>query len=152
MKGLAYVFLRKDGAPLPPGCAGHVAWGLLLEDGSSCYGGSTENYAGSPLVLPGRDNGWWGERFADEAALVAAMRSRSYDGYKVATLREWHPAEATAAALVSRGRGYTALGNNCLDHVWGVLSAYGVKDLPWLQSHPSPSDWFAVYNGEYHNL
>lgn len=151
MNGRAYVFIRKDGAPLPLGCAGHVAWGVELADGTF-FCGSTENPGGAPIVLPGGENGWWGELFNSEAAACAAVRARNYDGYKVATVRDAQPEAARTVGEETRHRGYQAVGGNCLDHAWDVLKAYSVKDLPWAQTHPSPNDWFAVFNGEYHNL
>jgi hypothetical protein len=157
-KGLAYVFLRKDGAPLPPGCAGHVGWAFQLADDTFCAG-ATENLKGAPFVPPGHDNDAWVQVLATEAALVQHMTSLTlqghqlgYDAYKVTTVRDCNPDAAEQAGNAIVHWGYTALGNNCLDHVWKVLAAYGVKDLPWAQTHPSPNDWFGVFNGEYHNL
>lgn len=151
MRGYAYVFLRKDGAPLPPGCAGHVGWAFALADGGF-YCGSTENAQGRPFVPPGGDNGWWVSAAADERALCDHFLRRDYDGYKVATVRDCDPAKARATADALRDRGYAALRNNCLDHVHRVLRAYGDPGLPWPSTHPSPNDWFAAFNGEYRNL
>lgn len=152
MKGQAYIFLRKDGAPVPGGFAGHVGWGFSLGPDGPFYAGSTENPSGMPVVLPGGDNGWWGAEFATEAAMIAAFATRQYDGYKWASVREPKPGVARAMADHQKAEGYTALKNNCLDHAYEVLQAYGVDDLPWLQTHPAPNDWFAAFNGEYRNL
>jgi hypothetical protein len=151
MDGFAYVFLRRDGAPLPPGCGGHVGWGFLTADDGVCYFGSTENTSGEPVVIPGHDNGWWGQE-GDQSAMFAAMKKRNYDGYKKAVVHDCDPAAARAAADATRLAGYFFIRGNCLDHAWQVIYGYGMKGLPWRENHPSPNDWFALYNGEYQNL
>lgn len=148
--GHAWVFLRRDGAPLPPGCAGHVGWGLRLADGTHLFG-STENGRGLPHVRRGGDNGAWLLRGPFDQGM-AAMRTRNYDAWKHATFRKPDPTRADAFARTIAGRGYDAIGNNCLDHACAVLGAYGQPDLPWALTHPSPNDWFGVYNGEFHNM
>lgn len=155
-KGLAFAFLRKDGALLPPGphdliYGGHVGWAFQLESGNF-YCGSTENSSGQPFVKPGGDNGWWAKEVASEEEMLAAFKAKDYDGYKFATVRNPNPQSARVTADAAKSWGYTALGNNCLDHVWHILAAYGEDGLPLAQTHPAPNDWFAVYNGEYHNL
>lgn len=62
------------------------------------------------------------------------------------------PSRARDVAVQTQGRGYNASGNNCLDHVWDSLDAYGVEGLPWKQTHPSPNDWVAAFNGEFYNI
>lgn len=150
MNGMAYVFLRKAGAPLPLGCAGHVGWGFSLPSGR-CYYGSTENPNGYSFVKPGDDNGWWAAE-GNTQVMIRQMQSRKYDAYKRATIRKCNPSSAQVKANETQNAGYSAIGGNCLDHAWWILHAYGVNDLPWTQTHPSPNDWFAVFNGEYHNL
>ena len=148
--GSAVVFLRRDGAPLPPGCAGHVGWAFRQGDGTYMFG-STENTGGWPIVLPGGDNGaWHAEESLQDA--IDAMSARNYDAYKVAVFRDPHADAALACVAVVEASGYTAAGNNCLDHCCAVLKAYGQPDLPWPSTHPSPNDWFAAYNGEFHNI
>jgi hypothetical protein len=151
MDGFAYVFLRRNGAPLPPGCAGHVGWGFLTDTNDLCYFGATENLSGGPVVAPGADNGWWGNQ-GNEDAMFAAMKIRGYDGYKKAVVHDCDSAAARATANATKLAGYFFIRNNCLDHAYHVLYAYGVQGLPWRQNHPSPNDWFALYNGEYRNL
>lgn len=151
VKGTAFVFLRKDGAPLWLGNGGHVGWAFELET-AEFYCGSTENLSGGFSVKKGEDNGWWGAVCRTEAEVVEAMKIRNYDGFKFSTVREANPSAAKEVADDSRDRGYTGLGNNCLDHVWDILNAYGVADLPWTKTHPSPNDWFSVFNGEYRNI
>ncbi len=42
-------------------------------------------------------------------------------------------------------------GNNCADHTYDVLSAYGVTGLPLLQFVPKPNEWFdlLIYGWDY---
>ena len=150
MKGYAGVYLRRNGAPLPPGCAGHVGWAFMLDDGSYYYG-PTENQSGLPFVKPGDDNGWWGER-GDTNYMLQAFRARNYDAYKVCSVLNANPSNAEKTARYKAGCGYGFITDNCLDHVWDILSAYGIEGLPWRQNYPSPNDWVAQFNGEFHNL
>jgi hypothetical protein len=152
MKGTAYVFLRKDGAPLPTGPAGHVGWGFSLDDQGHCFCGSTENTTGLPYVAPAGDNAAWFSAADSPEAMIALFRERGYDCYKVSTVRDSHPNEARAVGEMSPNWGYAGLFNNCLDHVHKVLAVYGDLGMPWMQSHPAPNDWFALYNGQYYNL
>lgn len=152
----AYAFIRKDGAPLPPGCAGHVGWAITLDDGG-ILAGSTENQSGLPLVPPGHPNGAWATEFAGEDELLADLRAETavhpaYDGVTVLGVRHPRPGPAAELGRAIVGWGYTAVGNNCLDHTFKVLVAYGEDGIPWPSTHPSPNDWFAVLIGEYHNL
>jgi hypothetical protein len=72
------------------------------------------------------------------------MRSRGYQSYKMITWsnRGFDPDTANTVASASAGRGYDVIGNNCADNVWDVLHAYGVPDLPYLQLHPAPNNWY----------
>lgn len=153
-KGLVYVFLRKDGAPLPVGCAGHVAWGFAVQGQQDldAVAGATENYKGIADIPPGGDTGFWWTKFPADREMFQEMSRRNYDGYKVATVRDFNADAALSIARDTAGRGYNWFNNNCLNHVWDILKAYGVDDLPLTQFHPSPNDWFAQFNGEYHNL
>ena len=152
-QGIAYAFLRADGGVcpgLPPGCSGHVAWGFMTAQNQFSFG-STENPTGSWKIEPGQNTGFWMQH-GPLQAMLQAMKQRRYNAYKWLTLPDAMPDAATAATNKVRGAGYTAIGNNCLDHVCNILGAYNVKDLPWASTHPSPNDWFGVLPGEYHNF
>lgn len=153
MRGLAYVFLRKGGAPVPmAGSMGHVGWGFLLEEDGRCFCGSTENEGGGMFVPGGGKNDAWCVEVESADAMIELFRGRRYDGYKVSSVREPKSAAARAIGESQSKAGYAGLQNNCLDHTYKVLAAYGDEGMPWLDTHPAPNDWFAVYNGEYHNL
>jgi hypothetical protein len=152
MKGLAFVFLRKGGALLPTGPAGHVGWGFVLDEQGHCFCGSTENAKGGMFVPGGGDNDAWSMGVESAEAMIEVFRGRGYDGYKVSSVREAKPADAREVGGKAQEWGYTGIWNNCLDHAHKVLAKYGEVGMPWLRTHPAPNDWFAVYNGEYHNL
>ncbi|GGN92533.1 hypothetical protein GCM10010112_79820 [Actinoplanes lobatus] len=137
----AYVFVRTAGA----NGLGHVGWGYRLTcDGGYAFG-SVENPTGKAHIDKGVDNGFW-RGSGTESEMLAAMRSRGYNAYKAITgsraTFDTGPADVIAAA--SAGRGYDVIGNNCADTVWDVLHAYGVPDLPYLQLHPAPNNWYAT--------
>jgi hypothetical protein len=155
MNGLAFVYLRHDGAPNPAhggggGHFGHVGWGLKLGE-QRFFFGATENPSGALFVPPGGDNGFWCGEGAD-GQMHAAMKARDYDCYKVVATRTAQPDKGRAKGLETRGLGYRAISSNCADHTWWVLEAYGIVGMPWLNTHPAPADWFAALNGELHNL
>lgn len=152
MKGSVYVFLRKDGAPLLTGPAGHVGWGFVLDDEGHCFCGSTENNTGEAVVFQGGNNDAWFSEVASAEEMLALFRTRDYDCYKVSTVRDGKAGNARKIGETAPNWGYFGLFNNCLDHVYKVLAAYGDQGMPWLQNHGAPNDWFALYNGEYHNL
>jgi hypothetical protein len=155
MEGFAYVFLRKDGAPLPPGCAGHVGWGFSFAKTPSdtdAICGSTENPGGSPLIFSGQDIGYWDNQTDHETQMYFLFKRRNYHAFKRAKVAVANPDNAFHEARKQSLGGYSAIGNNCLDHACRILQAYGVKDLPWPLTHPSPNDWFAMFNGAYADL
>lgn len=149
-KRQVYVFLRRNGAPLPLGCEGHVGWAFQSDTDKLVYG-STENTSGAFHVPAGGDNGAW-MLTGDQPAMIRAMENRDYDAYKVLTTAQFNPEAALQKADWTLTAGYDGLGNNCLDHVVWILGAYGVQGMPSVHSHPSPKDWFGVLAGELHNL
>src|SRR2546423_1241984 len=112
MKGWAYVFLRKDGAPVGGFYAGHVGWAFEVGAGR-VYCGSTENTRGLPVVAPGDDNGAWAKELPEEE-LGPTFAALNYDGYKIASVRNPQPEAARPLAEEAARWGYTAIGNNCL--------------------------------------
>ncbi len=153
MQGRAYIFLRQNGAPLPLGCSGHVGWAFLAdEEQRALVCGSTENFDGDPVIPPGEENGSWVQSFSQITQMLQVMQLRGYDVFKVAQVNDPHPHAAELAARNTREAGYKVKGNNCLDHAVKVLDAYGVKDLPFSSMHPSPNEWFSLFQGDYHKI
>ena len=111
-----------------------------------------KNTGGAPIVLPGQDIGYWDRRVDHEAQMFELFKQRGYHAYKKAKVASTNAGAALAKAHEHAQSGYAAIGNNCLDHTFRVLEAYGVKDLPWPLSHGSPNEWFALFNGAYVDL
>lgn len=104
------------------------------------------------FVPGGGGNDAWSLEVESAEAMIDVFRQRGYDGYKVSSVREAKPASARELGEKMPKLGYAGIFNNCLDHTRKVLATYGDEGMPWLKTHPAPNDWFAVYNGEYHNL
>ncbi|GIE86056.1 hypothetical protein [Actinoplanes regularis] len=136
----AYVFVRPGGA----NGLGHVGWGYRTACSGSYSFGSVENPRGQAHIDRGADNGFW-RQSGTESQMLSAMKSRGYQSYKTVTTSRasFDPGPANTVAGASAGRGYDVIGNNCADNVWDVLHAYGVPDLPYLQVHPAPNNWYA---------
>ena len=84
-KGFVYVFLRKDGAPLPTGCAGHVGWGFAVQNGPNdldAVCGSTENFKGEYHVPAGGDIGFWWKRFRTDIEMFKE-KTKKYSKYEL---------------------------------------------------------------------
>lgn len=141
--GFAYIFVRRNAAVLH---AGHVGWGFQFANGHY-FCGATENPRGLPMVLLGGDNGWWGREVQLEDDMLHEMRIRGFNQYKCQDIIKANPDNGYKTALLTKTWGYAALGNNCLDHTYAVLYAYGVKNLPLKQLHPAPNDWFDDWKG-----
>ncbi|MET8151700.1 hypothetical protein ACIBSW_29660 [Actinoplanes sp. NPDC049668] len=135
----AYVFVRPGGA----NGLGHIGWGYRTTCTGSYSYGSVENPTGKPHIDRGADNGFW-RQGGTESQMLSAMRGRGYQAYKqtVSSRARFDPSPANGVAAAAAGRGYDVIGNNCADAVWDVLHAYGVPDLPYLQLHPAPNNWY----------
>ena len=137
--GTAYAFIEPAGAFL----AGHVGWGFKQRDGRFYYG-STQNWTRSmPYVEAGDDNGWWAEQ-GNFAAMRLAFRIRNYYWFKAIPVAGFLPEVARLKADATRGMGYGLLGNNCMDHAFKVLEAYGTKNIPWPVAAVICNVWFSL--------
>jgi hypothetical protein len=143
----AYVFVRPGGA----NGLGHVGWGYRATCAGTYSFGSVENPRGQAHIDRGADNGFW-RQGGTESQMLAAMRSHGYQSYKAVTWsnNRFDPDAANSVASASAGRGYDVIGNNCADNVWDVLHAYGVPDLPYLQFHPAPNNWYGSLGNTSH--
>jgi hypothetical protein len=144
--GQAYVFIKPQNVV----GLGHIGWGFQLTDGSY-YAGSTEaNTKGivrTYIRLAGQDNDFWGEMFLGEAQMLTKMKNLGYSAYKRVTVKNPSISSAKARAQRTMMAGFQGISNNCLDHTYLILEGYGVKDMPWKQTNPTPNGWFnAFYN------
>jgi hypothetical protein len=100
------------------------------------------------------DNGFWAMR-GDFNTMLQEVGSNHkhmpYDDYKAFRIRFSNTDKAMATVQATKIGGYGLVGNNCADHVWRVFAALG-GELPWLQTHPAPNDWFMSLNGKPHAL
>ena len=147
VKRRVYIFVRTDAVNLLLGNAGHIGWAFELSDGSF-FAGSTENpFNGVPddswYVAPGKDNGFWSQRFANESSMLVYIKN--YWGYNKYKVVYWANPRLHTAKLRSEQcelKGFRGRGNNCLDHTYFVLDGLGLTGMPFTQTNPTPNGWF----------
>ncbi|HEY1170991.1 MAG TPA: hypothetical protein VGH19_06430 [Verrucomicrobiae bacterium] len=163
-KGVAYVFIKPENVNFGLGTAGHIGWGFQLSDGSF-YGGATENYAKGDFrtywVNAGDDNDFWAEKFDTNDQMYKKMKSLGYTQYKMLLVDNPTVLKAKLRTEEIQMKGFQGISNNCLDHTYQVLEAYGIHwtKLPARQVFPFPNKWFNEFyknshgNGTYgHNM
>lgn len=145
--GRAYIFIKPQNVNFGLGTAGHIGWGFQLSNGSF-YCGATENYAKGDLrtylVLEGYDNDFWGEYAYHEWDMFSKMKSLGYSQYKVVGVNNPNILAAKKASEATMMKGFQGISNNCLDHTYTVLAAYGLNifQLPSRQVFIFPNKWF----------
>lgn len=153
--GWAYVVSRPHSALH----LGHVAWGYTRWlAGELVYTfGSVEDSRGLPIARPEAMEFW--QQSAPHAALealVARLAGLGYRRYKSWPVADGDPAAADAAALRQSRRAYWVCGNNCLDSVHVILTAYGAGDFDLLDPrHPRswvPNSWYGTIPVPSHPL
>ncbi|GAC1345970.1 MAG: hypothetical protein NVSMB29_20300 [Candidatus Dormibacteria bacterium] len=129
---------------------GHVAWGYTrLIDGRPAYTfGGVEDSRGLPVAPPTQMEFWQESAPAGSLeGLVTRLERLGYRQYKSWAVDHPDPAAADAAAARQGSRTYLVVGNNCLDSVHLILTAYGATDFHLLDPrHPRswiPNSWFA---------
>lgn len=132
----AAAFVRYSGAM----GAGHVGWSFDF-DADNINGGSVENPGGSPSCDPS-DMGYWDVFCYDP---IPEMAERHYDALKYIDITGGDPAAAYQTALWIAQQPYSVVGRNCLDDVYDVLRAYGVKDMPPPSHDWLPNEWFSLW-------
>lgn len=133
--GKACVFIRPNGA----NGAGHVGW--LFQNLSAYTYGSTENPSGKPTVPAGGDIGWWWKSASFDQA-KKDMKAKGYTGYKCVTVGKGNITSATNAALATKSGGYSVIGNNCMDHSYRILKAFGAS-MPSPTLELAPNLWYS---------
>jgi hypothetical protein len=148
-KGVAYVFI----APRMAVLQGHVGWGYMLDDGTYSFG-ATDAPGFNVTIRPGPDsNSPWRQTAVTEREMIDAFKnhykdSDTYNEYKRTFVMRRSSLNAEDKQWAIRYRGYGLFGNNCLNHTYDVLEAYGVdknRVMPWLQTRPAPNSWFRAF-------
>jgi hypothetical protein len=122
--------------------AGHVGWAF---DASAMLVncGSVENPSGFP-TCPVLAMGFWDAEVADP---VPEFEQRKYVDIKFVDLATPDIAKATSTIAWVRLQPYAVISRNCLDDVYDVLCAYGVRDLPAPSHDYLPNEWFGMWAG-----
>lgn len=145
-KGVAYVFVNPNQALMQ----GHIAWAYMLDDGTYAHG-ETMAPGGNLSIPAGRDtNSPRRDRADTERQMLDHLRNTGYryTEYKRTFVMQRNASAAEAKAEELRSVGYGLYGNNCLDHTYAVLEAYGVdksRVMPWKQTRPAPNSWFRAF-------
>ena len=148
-KGVAYVFI----APRMAVLQGHVGWAYMLDDGTYAFG-ATDAPGANVTIRPGPDtNSPWRQTAVTEREMIDAFKNHysdanTYNEYKRTFVMKRSASNAESKQWTIRYRGYTLFGNNCLNHTYEVLEAYGVdksRVMPWLQTRPAPNSWFRAF-------
>ncbi len=138
--GRVCLFLRTNGAPVLFDRMGHVGWGYEIGPDSYRFG-ATENPSGARQVPPGGDIGWWRDSGSFDQ-MLRTMQATNYDHYSCRTTDVADATAADAKALAVRDGGYLGIGNNCLDHTYDILTAYGARFATSRKTHLRPRDWY----------
>ncbi len=130
-----YVFNRSAGA----NGLGHVGVGLEVRTTNPTavyfYGGGVENEKSSFVILPGGNNYGWAYSFSSNAALLSYCKNtKGYNGYKFETSFKTITYNRYVNIINELnylpGRGYSLLGNNCMNAVYDVLNQGGGLFIP----------------------
>ena len=148
MVGEAVVFLRPDGG----NGFGHVGWGYNLP-GAGWMVGAVENSLGG-LWEPTGQTGFWSRMVPDPDPVMAnpgefgaPQGTPPYAQARLVDVGAPNPAAAQAAVQQWSSRPFEAIGGNCLNCVYDVLTAFGAV-LPAPSAFPEPNVWFAQVQGQ----
>jgi hypothetical protein len=144
-KGAAYVFI----APRMALLQGHVGWAYINDDGTYSYGATDASKAFLGVIPPGVDsNEPWRGTARTEAEVFQAFKAHyttdTYNEVKHTFVAKRNQSQADHLSREIRNWGYTLPGNNCVDHTYKVLAAYGAQEgqvLRSLQTRPAPNSW-----------
>lgn len=136
----AAVFVRRSGAF----GLGHIGWAFAL-DASLFDDGSVENPAGTPYTPPSEDGFW--QCNVSAAAFVGPFVPLGYDHYKTLTAPNPDPAFAQQVVSWISTQPYFVIGRNCMDDVYDVLRAFGLRNLPVPAIEVIPNWWFDALPG-----
>jgi hypothetical protein len=147
-RGVAMIFQRAGSAS----GLGHVGWAYQkIDEVWIC--GATENPSGH-LGGTGDAKGFWALPYspADVPAIFGRPRSlpagecAPYNNYKVVKVELPNGPEAWSKACWCQDRPFEVPCRDCLDDTYDILTAYGVKSLPW-PIIAEPNLWFDLIPG-----
>ncbi|MCW3092250.1 MAG: hypothetical protein JWN83_1694 [Chitinophagaceae bacterium] len=143
--GYVYIFIKPENVA----GLGHIGWGFQISDGNY-FCGATENYAKGDIrtyiVLAGYNNDFWSERDTKDM-MFAKMKSLGYSRYKSLSVNNPTLLKAKLKAEYIKMNGFQGISNNCLDHTFQILEAYGIPwyNLPSRQIYLTPNKWFTEF-------
>ncbi len=128
---------------------GHVGWGYQVGGTTTYVFGATEgSNAWNGYADKGQFNGFWSGQ-GNRNAMLAAFRGtyggrhqNYYTGYRCERVANSAVGAANAKVTWAKNNGYNVFGNNCMDHAYAILSAYGANGMeaPWWAVEPNT--WF----------
>jgi Ricin-type beta-trefoil lectin domain-like len=157
--GRACIFLQPAGAPVLGDNRGHVGWGYRIGDSDQYIFGATENPSGAYHIAAGKNAGMWTAQgtwsqmlnaFRNQPyfPVVSGGPPRPYNAYTKYKCYDTPTSSVTAAnneVNVVKAAGYDGLGNNCMNHAYRILKAYGTPSLqdPDDIANWEPRSWYA---------
>ena len=134
------VFVRRGGAS----GLGHTGWAFEWPTGWFNVG-AVENLASKRRASPD-EMGFWTMHTLDP---VAAMQQqlKPYDEYKVFFIANPQPKIAWKTVVWESRTTYSVIRHNCIDVVYDILRAYGVKTLLDPAEEFIPNDWYDALPG-----
>ena len=157
-KGVAYVF----SAPKLAIMQGHVGWAYLGDD-MVYHIGATDApitkfnlFQGNlGLIIPASPgaNSPWRQNASTEQDMLNMFRAHggytdTYSEYKMTFVMQRNSNFADQRSNEAANWGYGLVGNNCADHVYRVLAAYGVDTngvMRSLMTRGAPNSWFRAF-------
>lgn len=134
---------------------GHVGWAFDVPGGTGwVYGSTDDDAAGDFNVPPGKPNGAWSAS-GNWNSVLSTFRNSSigYNTYRCISTPTSAVGAAVKVAQQMPGRGYNALGNNCLDDAYQVLNTYRGGEMPAPAWATSPDDYYVALKwGTYYSL
>jgi len=134
----AAAFVRYDGAD----GTGHIGWAFDV-DAQDTDCGAVEDPAGLPSCDPAQ-MGFWETTTPTPVALML-HRTPAYDALKYVDTDGGDAALAQSTVAWVATQPYTLFGRNCMDDVYDVLRAFGIRNLPPPVLHWFPNNWFDAF-------
>lgn len=145
----AWVFVRHEGSAN----RGHIGWAFQW-DAERAICGATENPTGG-FAVAARDKGAWHACIPLQEVLreftLPHGDAPAYDAVRVMEVAHANPGEAWNVMSWCELQDYwvsgVPRGRNGMDDAFDVLTALGLRELPWPTANPLPADWFEALPG-----